>query len=432
MDTKILLVGVLVGVLLGAGVSYGIVSPQLMMLQSQVNILTTESEKVTTLQQQINAAIDQKIELQNQVTSLQSQLTTKTDENNRLNSQISTMNDQIINLQKIANPVNPPKITPPAGTYGSYQTIYMNTTTKDAKIFFTKDGSDPTSKSSEYKGPIEIYFGETVIRAITVTGSLQSNVTTQAYFIDVPLGETGGLQYADSTFSSGNFREIEVNATIYDEPDNHDGLYLQFYQSTINGIGFYFGIQTAVYRSGVWGRGVIFSRWDTSDLGNALAADGGWSDSGDDYGSFVGVRQFMAWTSHSYEFRLSYNKTDSGGDWYSLRAYDLSASTEVFIGSLRFPIVPSDQRGIAGWCTTWIEIYFKYAPQTPVPSWHVSIDGIFGVDQFGAVHRPNTIRSVYSSIKNTDTYYDPVTGKIHFFSGPRIEREHPAAILYTH
>jgi cell division protein FtsB len=433
MDTKILLVGLVVGILLGAGVSYGVVSSQLTGLQSQVNTLKTESEKVPILQQRINAVTDEKTALQNQVTSLQSQLTTKIDEINRLNSQISTMNDQIIKLQKNANPPNPPKITPQAGTYGSYQTIYMNTTTKDAKIYFTKDGSDPTSKSSEYSGPIEVNKnGETVIKAITVMDSIQSNVTTQVYFVDVPLGETGGLQYIGPTFSNGNFREIEVNATIYNEPDNHDGLYLQFYQSTINDVGFYFGIQTDVYKSGYGdvGRGVIFSRWGTSDLMNAVAANGGWSDSGEDGGSFVGVRQILAWTSHRYEFRLSYNNTDSGGDWYSLWAIDLSVPTEVFIGSLRFPSVSPDQRGIAGWCSTWIELYFKDVPQTPVPSWHVSIDGFVGVDQSGAVHHPSTVRSDYSNIKNTDTYYDPVTGKIHFFSGPKIIREHPAAVLY--
>lgn len=136
------------------------------------------------------------------------------------------------------------------------------------------------------------------------------------------------------------------------------------------------------------------------------------------------------WTSDRYEFKLSYNQSDSGEDWYSLWVYDLTDATGNYIESLRFPTVPADQQGVAGWASTWTEVYFKATEATPVPGWHVSIDEIVGIDLGRIAHHPTTVKSVYSNIENTDTYYDASTGKIHFLVGPNVVRGHPAGILY--
>lgn len=78
MDVKVLVVGLVAGLLVGAGVGYSIVQSQTGSLQAQVTQLNTD-----------------KTSLQNQVTTLQNQLATKTGEVNTLNTQISSLQTQI-------------------------------------------------------------------------------------------------------------------------------------------------------------------------------------------------------------------------------------------------------------------------------------------------------------------------------------------------
>jgi len=102
MDTKILIVGLIAGLLVGAGAGYGIVSFQVGTLQAQVNTLKNQADLVPTLQSQISSLSSDKTALQSQVTTLQGQLTTKTNEVNVLQSQINSLSSQISTLQSQA------------------------------------------------------------------------------------------------------------------------------------------------------------------------------------------------------------------------------------------------------------------------------------------------------------------------------------------
>src|SRR3989344_4353507 len=77
------------------------------------------------------------------------------------------------------------------------------------------------------------------------------------------LGEIGGLHYLWWDFGFSKFKNMEFNITIHNEPTNKDGLYFQMYQGFINNTGFYFGLQTDVFKPNVGstGKGLIFSRW---------------------------------------------------------------------------------------------------------------------------------------------------------------------------
>jgi len=255
-----------------------------------------------------------------------------------------------------------------------------------------------------------------------------TNVSTVCQ--EVPLGETGGLHYVWWDFGMDLFTSLTIDVTIHNEPSNGDGLYFQMYQAEINGVGFYFGLQTDVYREGVGstGKGVIYSRWETLDLANTAPAPGGWASSASTEGDFVGIRMNYAWHPGSYRLRIAPASTDAVGDWYGVWIYDKSKGwAETYLGALRFPSVPQHQRGIKNGWVTWTELYYKAIQQTPVPDWHVSIDGVYASD---ALISPIAATSRYSHIEQTDIYYDPATGCIHFLVGPRVVREHPAGQLF--
>lgn len=63
-----------------------------------------------------------------------------------------------------------PTFTPPAGTYTSAQSVELASTTIDAKIYYTTDGTEPTSASTPYTGAINV-AATTTIKAIAYDAS---------------------------------------------------------------------------------------------------------------------------------------------------------------------------------------------------------------------------------------------------------------------
>ena len=76
-----------------------------------------------------------------------------------------------------------PTFSPAAGTYTSVQNVTLNTTTKDATIYYTTDGNDPTTSSSVYSTAIAVSTN-TTIKAIAVKeGYDNSSVASATYNI---------------------------------------------------------------------------------------------------------------------------------------------------------------------------------------------------------------------------------------------------------
>ncbi|MEE9508885.1 MAG: hypothetical protein V3V81_00145, partial [Candidatus Bathyarchaeia archaeon] len=166
-------------------------------------------------------------------------------------------------------------------------------------------------------------------------------VTSSTLFIDkmgsytlatesAPLGEIGGLHYIWWDFPISRFPRLTINITIYDEPSYNDGLYFQMYQSLINNVGFYFGIQTYFYKPDFCPQGkfLIFSRWGTRDLANVRTVEGGWSQSAGYEGDFVGIRKCYDWGIGKYSLEISYMESDEVGDWYGVWIYDLENGSD--------------------------------------------------------------------------------------------------------
>jgi hypothetical protein len=84
-----------------------------------------------------------------------------------------------------------PTANPAAGTYSSAQSVSLATTTPGASIYYTVDGSVPTTGSSLYAAPVNV-AATTTIKAIAVKSGVSSEVATFTYTISSGSSSSGG------------------------------------------------------------------------------------------------------------------------------------------------------------------------------------------------------------------------------------------------
>lgn len=89
-----------------------------------------------------------------------------------------------ITLTEVA-PVATPTFSLEAGTYNAVQSVTINCATDGATIYYTTDGSTPTSSSTVYSGAVSITTSCT-LKAIAIKGDDNSNVASTAYVIELP------------------------------------------------------------------------------------------------------------------------------------------------------------------------------------------------------------------------------------------------------
>ena len=83
-------------------------------------------------------------------------------------------------------PTNAPVFSIPAGTYSSTQAVTLTDSTSGASIYYTTNGSTPTTSSTLYTAPIAVSSTETINTIATSPGATNSTVATAAYTISVP------------------------------------------------------------------------------------------------------------------------------------------------------------------------------------------------------------------------------------------------------
>ena len=79
-----------------------------------------------------------------------------------------------------------PVLTPAAGTYNAVQTVEITCETDGATIYYTTDGTAPSSTSTEYTGAITVDEDMT-IQAVAINGEKVGPIVTAAYKINLPL-----------------------------------------------------------------------------------------------------------------------------------------------------------------------------------------------------------------------------------------------------
>lgn len=127
-----------------------------------------------------------------------------------------------------------PTFAPASGTYGGTQSVTISEATPGATIYFTTDGTAPTTSSSVYSAPIAVSQSETV-EALAVESGYQSSAASSATY---DISPTAGLAVCGVsslltgpatapsgavTVAAGDNSNLDVtaNTTYYFAPGTH-------------------------------------------------------------------------------------------------------------------------------------------------------------------------------------------------------------------
>ena len=95
----------------------------------------------------------------------------------------------------------PPSFSPAGGTFTTAQSVMLSDATAGSSIYYTTNGTTPSSASTPYTGPISVTATET-IEAIAYLNGVASNVTSATYTIDTS-GQCTVINYGGGFTSTG-------------------------------------------------------------------------------------------------------------------------------------------------------------------------------------------------------------------------------------
>ena len=111
-----------------------------------------------------------------------------------------------------------PTFSPAAGNYSSTQNVSIGSSTPGSTIYYTTDGSTPTTNSQSYSGPISVSSSKTISAIAVASGYSNSPVATASYVINQGQVATPAFSPAAGTYTSAQQVAISTTtagATIY-------------------------------------------------------------------------------------------------------------------------------------------------------------------------------------------------------------------------
>ena len=90
----------------------------------------------------------------------------------------------------------------PAGTYTAVQSVSLSDTTPGATIYYTTNGSAPTTGSTMYTGAIRVSASETIQAIAVAAGDTNSAKASATYVINMPLAATPAFSVQAGTYGS--------------------------------------------------------------------------------------------------------------------------------------------------------------------------------------------------------------------------------------
>ncbi len=113
----------------------------------------------------------------------------------------------------IAPRVQTPTFSVPSGTYSTVQSVTISDAANDATIYYTTDGTTPTTTSQVYSGAITVSSTETVNAIATAAGYAASAVASAIYTI--PSDFSVAVSPANFTVPAGGFGSTTVTVTSW-------------------------------------------------------------------------------------------------------------------------------------------------------------------------------------------------------------------------
>lgn len=108
----------------------------------------------------------------------------------------------LYNAYQLTYKAEKPVASSPGGTYTSIQNVSLSTLTQGATIYYTTNGSTPTSSSLTYSVPITVQTSQTLKAIATAPGYTDSDTMSETYTINLPQAAAPTASLAGGTYNS--------------------------------------------------------------------------------------------------------------------------------------------------------------------------------------------------------------------------------------